>query len=88
MADELAMIKIEGGAIVTVPAGDKAYLIAEFPSIMGKEKKIVPFDKKLTETRIIEALEKAGASAESIVSRIKDIVKQRKDVQVEEVIGK
>lgn len=88
MADELAMVKLDGGAIVTVPAGDKAYLIAEFPSIMGKEKKIVPFDKKLIETRIIEALEKAGASAEGIVGSIKDIVRRKKDAQVEEVIGR
>lgn len=84
MAEEIKKTEIDG-VVVTIPPGEKAYLIAEVRRAFGKEKEIVPFEKIPIETRVIEALRKVGAGAEEITKRISAIMSRKKE-QSKEVL--
>jgi len=55
--EEIKTVKVDG-VVVTVPAGERAYLITEVPKAWGKEKKVEPFEKVPIEERIASVIEK------------------------------
>lgn len=85
MPNGLQSTKVNG-SVVIIPEGSKAYLIADVTKAFGKEKAIIPFEKKLPERRIIEALSEAGARAEKITEKIGEIVKRKKAKELKEVV--
>jgi len=57
MAEELKMTRVDG-VVVTIPVGEKAYLITEVPKAFGKAPEIIPFEKIPIEERVAKMLEK------------------------------
>lgn len=78
MVEELKKTEVDG-VVVTIPPGEKAYLIAEFKKAFGTEKEIIPFEKVPVETRIMETLSKLGAGAEEIAKRISTLWAKKKE---------
>lgn len=54
MPEEIKTAKVDG-TIVSIPTGERAYLVTELP-LKGTE--IIPFEKAPIETRIVETIEK------------------------------
>jgi len=78
----MASEKIDIGTVISVPEGEKVYLVTQKDTAFGKKTEIIPFEEIPIEERILKTVKMLGEDVKEIA---KSIVEDKKK-KAEEVV--
>jgi len=78
----MALEKIDIGTVISIPEGEKVYLVTQRDTAFGKKTEIMPFEEIPIEERILKTVKMLGEDVKEIAKSIVEAKKKK----VEEVV--
>jgi len=73
----MALEKIDIGTVISIPEGEKVYLVTQRDTAFGKKTEIMPFEEIPIEERILKTVKMLGEDVKEIAKSIVEAKKKK-----------